>query len=135
MQLRRTGPAADAGPAPGERFDSISATFALADRSVRSDDLTLHSPDFDIFGRGTLALPDQAVDVLADLVLSESLSAQAGRDLYRFTRAGNRIVLPAIIGGTLAQPRVRIDAGAVIRRGLGNEIERRLQDLFEQIPN
>jgi AsmA protein len=128
-------PAADAAPGSGERFDSLSATFALADQSVRSDDLTLQSPDFDIFARGTLALATKALDLRADLVLSEALSAQAGRDLYRFTRAGNRIVLPTILEGTLGQPRVRIDAGAAVRRGLGNEIERRLLDLLEQRPN
>jgi len=126
-------PAADAPPAQGERFDSISGTFALAKQSVRSDDLTLHSPDFDVFARGTLALPTKSIEASGELVLSESLSAQAGRDLYRFTRTGTRIVLPAVIGGTLAQPRVRIDAASAVRRGLQNEVERRLQDLFERV--
>jgi uncharacterized protein involved in outer membrane biogenesis len=126
-------PASDAPPATGERYESISATFALADRSVRSDDLTLRSPDFDVFARGGLALRTKAIDARAELVLSEALSAQAGRDLYRYTRSGNRIVLPAVIAGTLAQPRVRIDAGAAVRRGLRNEVERRLQDLFERV--
>ena len=126
-------PASDAPPADGERFESISATFALADQSVRSDDLTLRSTDFDVFARGTLALPTKALDARAELVVSETLSAAAGRDLYRFTRSGNRVVLPAIITGTLGQPRVRIDAGAAVRRGLRNEVERRLQDLFERI--
>ena len=126
-------PAGDAPRANGERYQSISATFALADRSVRSDDLTLRSTDFDVFGRGTLALPTQTLDTRAELVLSEALSAEAGRDLYRFTRSGNRVVLPAIITGTLGLPRVRIDTGAAVRRGLRNEVERRLQDLFERI--
>jgi hypothetical protein len=65
-------------------------------------------------------------------MLSESLSAQAGTDLYRYTREGNRVVLPALIGGTLEAPRVSIDAGAAIRRGLGNELQRRLGDLFKR---
>jgi hypothetical protein len=126
-------PGASAPPAAGERFESITATFALADQSLRSDNLTLRSPDFDVFAKTTFALPRQVLDARADVVLSEALSAQAGRDLYRFTRTGNRIVLPAIITGTLAQPSVRIDAGAAIRRGLRNEVERRLEDLFEQV--
>jgi hypothetical protein len=117
----------------GERFESISAGFALSDRIVRSDDLTLRAPDFDIFARGTLALPTKALDARANLVLSERLSAQTGRDLYRLTRAGNRVVLPALIGGTLGAPRLGIDASAVARRGLQNEIERRLQDLLERV--
>ena len=126
-------PAEDAPPASGERYDSIGATFALADQVVRSDDLALRSPDFDVFARGTLALPTKAIDAPAELVLSERLSAQAGRDLYRFTRSGNRVVLPAIVSGTLARPRVRINAEAAVRRGLQNEIERRLEDLLERV--
>ena len=126
-------PAPDAPPGQGERFDSIGATFALAEQAIRSDDLTLHSPDFDVFARGTLALPTKAIEARGELVLSERLSAQAGTDLYRFTRSGNRVVLPAIVSGTLGQPRILIDTAAAVRRGLRNEVERRLQDLFERI--
>jgi uncharacterized protein involved in outer membrane biogenesis len=126
-------PAPDTRPSSGERYQSITATFALADQSVRTDDLTLRSPDFDVFGRGTLALPTKALEPRGELVLSEALSAQGGTDLYRFTAANKRIILPAIITGTLSQPRVRIDAGAAVRRGLRNEVERRLEDLFERI--
>jgi hypothetical protein len=126
-------PGAKAPPEAGEKFESITANFALADRSLRSDNLTLRSPDFDVFARSTLALPTQALDGRADIVLSEALSSQAGRDLYRFTRSGNRVVLPATIGGTLGQPTVSIDAGAAIRRGIQNEIEGKLKDLLEQV--
>jgi len=125
-------PAADAPPATGERFDSISATFALASQSLRSDDLTLRSPDFDVLARGTLDLSTKAINARADLMLSESLSAQAGTDLARYTRSGNRVVLPATIGGTLSNIRVGIDAGAALKRGIQNEVERRLQDLFKR---
>lgn len=126
-------PPSNAPPAAGERYQSITATFALADQSVRSDDLTLRSPDFDVFARGTLVLPTKAIEARGELVLSEALSAQAGTDLYRFTASDKRIILPAIVTGTLGQPRIRIDAGAAVRRGLRNEVERRLQDLFERI--
>jgi hypothetical protein len=68
-----------------------------------------------------------------DLSLSEALSAQAGTDLARYTREGNRVVLPAVIGGTLTAPRVTIDAGAAVKRGLRNEVQRRLKDIFGTI--
>jgi uncharacterized protein involved in outer membrane biogenesis len=126
-------PASDRPPANGERYQSIGATFALADQSVRSDDLTLHTPDFDVFARGTLALSTKAIAARGELVLSEALSGQAGTDLYRFTASNRRIILPATITGTLSEPRVRIDAAAAARRGLQNEVERRLQDLFERV--
>jgi hypothetical protein len=65
-----------------------------------------------------------------DLSLSEALSAQAGTDLVRFTRDANRVLLPATLDGTLDAPRVSIDAGAAVRRGLRNEVERRLKDIL-----
>lgn len=67
------------------------------------------------------------------MVVSERLPATAGRDLARFTREGARIVLPATIGGTLAQPRIGIDAAAAIQRGVRNEIGRRLRDAIERL--
>ena len=74
-----------------------------------------------------------AMDGRAELSLSEALSAQAGTDLARYTREGNRVVLPAVIGGTLTAPRVTIDAGAAIQRGLRNEVQRRLKDILGTI--
>ena len=123
-----------ASPGAGGRFQSIAATFALADDALRSDDLTLKAGDYDIFARGTLALSSKTIDGRANLALSPELSAKAGRAMTRYARAGNRIVLPARLSGTLAAPRISIDAGAMIRRGLQNEIERRLQDLAERVP-
>jgi hypothetical protein len=38
-----------------------------------------------------------------------------------------------VIGGTLTAPRVTIDAGAAIQRGLRNEVQRRLKDIFGTI--
>lgn len=120
------------GTAAGERFDQILGTFALSDRILRSDDLTLRAADYDMLARGTLVLGTTALDGRADLVLSEALSATAPPGVVRYARAGSRIVLPAIITGTLAQPRIGIDAGAALRRGVVNEVERRLESLRER---
>jgi len=122
-------------PAPGagastDNFDRIDATFALVRQVIAASALSLHSTDIDLVGQGTLTIPGKALDGHADLSLSEALSAQAGTDLIRFTRDGNRVLLPATIGGTLDAPRVSIDAGAAVRRGLRNEVERRLKDIL-----
>jgi hypothetical protein len=122
-------PAPDAG-ASADSFDRIDATFALLRQVVAASALSLHSPDLDLVGQGTLTIPTKALDGHFDLSLSEALSAQAGTDLARFTREGNRVLLPAVIGGTLDAPRVTIDAGAAVRRGLRNEVQRRLKDLL-----
>jgi hypothetical protein len=125
-------PAPDAG-ASTDTFDRIDARFAVVNQVVAASALSLHSADVDLVGQGTLTIPTKAMDGHVDLSLSEALSAQAGTDLARYTREGNRIVLPAVIGGTLTSPRVTIDAGAAAKRGLRNEVQRRLKNILGTI--
>ena len=61
---------------------------------------------------------------------ADRFEVSARSDLARFTREGNRLLLPAVISGTLDAPRVTIDAGAAVRRGLRNEVQRRLKDIL-----
>jgi hypothetical protein len=117
-------------PAATDNFDRIDASFGLVRQVVAASALSLHSRDVDLVGQGTLAIPTKALDGHMDLSLSEELSAQAGTDLARFTREGNRVLLPAVISGTLDAPHVTIDAGAAVRRGLRNEVQRRLKGIL-----
>jgi uncharacterized protein involved in outer membrane biogenesis len=126
-------PAADAPPSAGDRFDTLTASFSLARQVVSAESFALDSPDVDIRGAGTLTIPTKALDGRAELLLSEALSAQAGTDLVRYTREGDRVLLPATIGGTLESPRVMIDAAAAVKRGLRNELERRMKGLFDRL--
>jgi uncharacterized protein involved in outer membrane biogenesis len=124
------GKPAENAPAASDKFDRIDATYSLARQVFRADAFSMHSPDVDIVGSGTLTLGNEALDGALDLSLSEALSAQAGTDLRRYTREGNRIVLPARIGGTLSSPRLSIYAAAALKRGLRNEVERRLKGIL-----
>jgi hypothetical protein len=123
-------PAPDAA-ASSDRFDRIDASFSLARKVFRADAFALHSPDADIVGSGTLDVDSQALAGALNLSLSEELSKQAGTDLIRFTREGDRVVLPAKIGGSIPAPRVTIDAAAAAQRGLRNEMQRRLKGILE----
>jgi hypothetical protein len=122
-------PAPDTAPS-SDRFQRFDAAYALAQQTFRATALSLQSADADVVGAGTLHIPTKALEGQLDLSLSEELSKQAGTDFARYTREGNRIVLPARIGGTLAAPRLTIDAAAAVKRGLRNEVERRLNDLL-----
>lgn len=123
-------PAPDAGEST-DRFDQLDARFSLANRIVNAEALSLTSPDADMAGSGTLSLDTDTLNGRVDVTLSEALSRQAGTDLYRYTREGNRVVLPAAIGGTLTNPRLTIDVGAAAERGLRNEVERRLKGILD----
>jgi uncharacterized protein involved in outer membrane biogenesis len=124
-------PAPDAAEG-SDRFDRIDVTFSLAKRIFRAEEFSLRSPDADIAGSGTLEAPTQALSGRFDLILSEELSKQAGTDLIRIAREGNRVVVPALIGGTMSAPRLTIDAAAAAGRGLRNEVERRLKGIFDR---
>lgn len=122
-------PAPEAGEGT-DAFERLDVAFSLAERVVRANALSMQSEDADLTGAGTLNLDTEALEGRVNLILSEMLSAQAGTDLYRYTREGNRVVLPALVGGTLGMPVLTIDVAAAARRGLRNEVERRLKDLF-----
>jgi hypothetical protein len=125
-------PAADA-PTAGDGFDSVDLKFGLQNQVFAAEALSLHSRDVDVVGSGTLATATTALAGHFDLSLSEALSAQAGNDLVRYTREGNRVVLPASLGGTLGSPRITIDAAAAVKRGLRNELHERLKGLLDRI--
>jgi hypothetical protein len=122
-------PAPDTAAA-SDAFERIDTTFSLARQVFRADTFMMRSRDADVAGTTTLALESGALDGTVDLTLSEELSAQAGTDLARYTREGDRIVLPAKLGGTLEKPSITINALAAARRGIQNEIQRRFKDLF-----
>lgn len=108
-------------------FSRLGGTFSLERGVLSSADLALASDDVDLRGQGTVTLSDLVVDLTADMVLSEQLTAQAGRDLRRYAREGNRIVLPATVRGPLREPTVFVDVGAALERATRNAIENELK--------
>jgi uncharacterized protein involved in outer membrane biogenesis len=117
----------------GEAFSRVAATLAIAGQNASTRDLTFNSRDFDMNGEGTLSFATQAVNFRTDVILSRELSAQAGRDLYRLAREGERIVLPARITGTVSSPTVFIDIQSALQRALRNRAEDALKGLFDRL--
>jgi AsmA-like protein len=115
----------------GSAFSRLGGTFALANRTVTSDNLSLVSRDFDVTGRTTLQLSSGALDARGDVTLSPELTAQAGTDLRRYAQQDGRVIVPAIVGGTLDRPRVTVDVQAAAARAFQNEMQRRAKSLFE----
>jgi uncharacterized protein involved in outer membrane biogenesis len=114
-----------------DQFERMDASFSLANQIFRADAFSMTSRDVNIAGSGTLNVDTKGLDGTLDLSLSEELSKQAGTDLVRFTREGNRVMLPGKIGGTIDTPRITIDAAAAAKRGIRNEVERRLKGILD----
>lgn len=117
----------------GDRFTSIAATMQLASNVVRFSTLSFASPDVDVDGSGTLNLSTGAIDVAGRARLSEALTAQAGRDLVRYTADANRVTVPVTVTGQMTSPQVRVDAAAVLRRAAENEVKSQLKKQTESL--
>ena len=115
------------GSSSGDRFSSIAATMQLANNVVRFSTLSFASPDVDVDGGGTLNLSAGAIDVAGRARLSEALTAQAGRDLVRYTADANRVTVPITVTGQMSSPQVGVDAGAVLRRAAENEMKSQIK--------
>ena len=131
LELVRT---ADPGiwPAGGRPSGRIRGTVHAARRrpglgggGPTTNNLTFASRDVDLRGAGTIDLRTQAVNLAVDIVLSRELSAQAGRDLYRYASEGDRIVLPGRIRGTAVHPTWTIDPAKALQRALENALSPR----------
>lgn len=121
----------------GERFEWITASLGIAGGTLSTDDFLLHSPDFDLNGRLRIE-PDGRLSGDADLMLSDTLSAEAqrrNRDL-KLAFEGGRVTLPVTLSGTLTNPRVLPDISDALRRAArnraGEEIARGLKLLLKR---
>jgi hypothetical protein len=114
----------------GTAFKRLAGTFALANATFTSDNLTLASRDLDADGRGSFNLESGAVEARANVVLSPELTAQSGTDLRRYAQENGRVIVPATVTGRLNAPRMSIDVAAATRRALGNELKRRAGDFL-----
>jgi uncharacterized protein involved in outer membrane biogenesis len=117
---------ADAEPLPAaasndERFSRLGATLAVANGSVRTNDLEFESPDVSLLAAGSVRLDGSAIDLKGNVLLSEALSQQAGRDLFRYTQQQGRVALPATVTGTAQAPVVRIDVAEAASRAVKNK--------------
>jgi AsmA protein len=120
----------------GERFSRLAANFNLAAGVVTLSNLVLESRDVQTEGAGTLAIASRSLDIRANARLSQELTAQAGRDLVRYTVQDGRVTVPVTITGPLDAPQVGVNIAGVAERAIQNELKRRtesaIRDLFKR---
>jgi AsmA-like protein len=126
---------ADSAPQPeaSDAFSELKASLTLRSGAAALTKLTMKAEDFEITGNGALSLLSWRMALDVDVTLSEALSQQAGRDLYRYARDGRRIVLPATIGGTLFEPTASVDVSRAAGRALQNKVEDELKSFLDRL--
>ncbi len=134
--MRADSQAQASGASSVEPFTRMGATLNLAGGTASTRDLRFESKDLLLDAGGTFRLDGSNVDLSGKVQLSDALTAQAGRDLVRYTADQGRVTLPASIGGSADTLQVRIDTGAVLKRAITNraneEIKKALGGLFKR---
>ena len=96
-------------------FESLKAGLAIADGRARTDDLTLHSTDLDLEGKGWVGL-----DARLDLNVTARFSEESTRGMVeKNARLGgltvnDRMVISFALKGDLANPTFRLDTHAQV---------------------
>ena len=116
-----------------EPFTMLAGTFALANGSAHTNDLQFQSPDLLLRAGGSLRLDGSQIDLKGDVQLSDALSQQAGRDLFRYTQEQGRVTLPATITGPARSPSVRVDVAGVATRAVQNKAKDELKKALGRI--
>jgi uncharacterized protein involved in outer membrane biogenesis len=120
-------------------FQKLSGTFAVANARATTADLMARTGELTLTAAGTVGL-DQTIAISGKAVFSAAKSdefVRSVRELSALKNADGEIEVPLAISGTLAAPHFSIDVLGLARRGVENEIKRRLgdrlKDLFKKI--
>ncbi len=125
--MRADSQAQVSGVSSTEPFTRMGATLALAGGTASTRDLRFESKDLLLDSAGTFRLDGSKVDLAGKVQLSDALTAQAGRDLVRYTADQGRVTLPASIVGSADSLQVRIDTGGRPQAGDYESRDRRDQ--------
>jgi AsmA protein len=134
-ELRRARAVLDGNPAPAREgarrtpFSLVSATGVIADAVLTNRDLSATLPFMAVTGRGTVNLLSDAMDfdLVARMVDGPTLQSDPGLAGL----AGRE--LPLRVGGTLTEPSVRPDFGAVLRSRAEDEVRERVEEEREEV--
>lgn len=110
-------------------FEELTATLDINSGVIRSDDLRLLAPGFQVTGQGVLLdLNDNSIayDLDASVDRATATTATEEYDIGGYT-------VPIACRGNVESPSCTPDIEAILRRALGNEIERRLGDFLRNL--
>lgn len=119
-QARLKGEAAPAADtAQRTDFSTLAGSFSVDDGTLVNRDLALSSPLMRVTGEGKLNLADLALDYLLTVNLVGTLKGQGGESLQEL----NKIPIPVRIGGSVTDPKVRVDLVEALKQSQGERLK------------
>jgi len=120
-------------------FSIIESDMAVKRGIITVERFRMDGKDFQATATGTVGF-DQTLNLKTKLSLSEDLSRQVVRstNVAKIATAGNRVMLPMIIGGTLSAPAYALDTkamGARVREQVKKQVKEKVRELFKDFKN
>jgi AsmA protein len=115
-------------------FDSLTATFDIADGRATTKDLRLDSADLDINGKGSVGL-DQSIAMDIGVVLSAAVSADMvakTEKLKSFVNRKGELALDLKAGGTLQKPAIAVDP-KMLKRAAEDALRKKGTDALKRL--
>ncbi len=112
------------------RFQTLSATFGVADARATTNDLVARTGELTLTSAGTIAF-DQTIAMTGTATFSAARSdafVHSIRELSALKNASGEVQVPFTISGSVAAPRFSIDVAGLLRRGLENQLKQSLGD-------
>jgi uncharacterized protein involved in outer membrane biogenesis len=103
-----------------EPFQRLEGTVNIGDGVATTNNLQFEATDLTMAAQGSAQLDGRAMNMKAQLQLSEALSREVNSKMLKLSQKEGRVTLPATISGTFAAPSVKIDTGAITRRAIAN---------------
>ncbi len=116
-------------------FETLSATFAIADGRAATNDLTARTGELTLTAAGWIGF-DQAIQMKGVAAFSAAESDQFVRsvkELGSLRNAQGELEVPFTVSGTTAAPHFSIDVVGMAGRAVQQEIKRRLGDRLKDL--
>jgi AsmA protein len=110
------------------RFSRLTATLAIASGAATTDDLVLQASHLRVEAAGRIGA-DRSLSMRGTAAISPERSAEAIRSIRELAGLRNRrgeVEIPLTISGTFDDPSFTLDLEAVLKKGIADELRRRL---------
>lgn len=116
-------------------FKTLEAEFAVGEGIVDFKRIFLLNPMMEAHGGGIMTLNEPRLNLAIETVLSSQVSARAGsgQTATFFKDNQGRIVVPLKITGPLEKPSVNLDSEKLLKKGMGQMMEKRAGSFFERL--
>jgi uncharacterized protein involved in outer membrane biogenesis len=114
------------------RFERLEAHLTVADGQATTDDLVLGAGDLRVEARGRIGA-DRSLALRGTAIVSAARVARevaSVPEVARLRNSSGQIEVPLTISGTLDAPSIAVDLNTAIRRGVMDELRRRIRRLI-----